>query len=159
MFTGRLSAKDFWKGFVPLVIITTVANSLITLLEVFPNWAALGPAGMFIAVSVLPFLIRMIFFAVLILIGGLFVRRIHDLGIAGWWVFGLLAASFLVDLFLSGTVAATIWNYLVLALWLPVSVWPSRPEGDNYGPLVIYRSWWIIILGNSEPIISPVQTA
>lgn len=120
-FSGRARRKEFWGFYLVMTLIWIVIGVVFVVLfgltgANFENPTASGTgiflailAGLFGLISIIPG------FAIL-------ARRLHDLGLSGWWVL----AGFLVSLIPFIAVLTTI-------AWIVIGCLDSQPNENKYG--------------------------
>jgi len=118
-FQGRSSIAEAWIFHVCVVVtavVLAIGNSVA--LEAMPvdavNYLFLGLFCLLIVATAIPY-------------ASLFVRRLHDVGLSGWWALAVLVP------FLGGL------------LIIPVFLIPGRREPNRFGPAP----------GASEPAVAP----
>src|SRR3989344_1144225 len=167
MFSGRISAAQYWKCALLLFILTLIATGVLVggyYLLLLPmllksSGAGLGTilllsiGGMFLAI--IPVLI------ILPYIIGLQVRRFHDMGLTGWAVLALFVVVWVVNFFLpaadySGATAVILPIGAAVAVALSVVgivivSWPGTKGTNKYGLPVEYRSSLAALVGDKSP--------
>jgi uncharacterized membrane protein YhaH (DUF805 family) len=111
------------------------------------SFALLLIYGAFVFLPALALLVAMpVFLALIVASLAVTVRRLHDIGITGWWVLGLCVLCFLQDIsvmyifggdmgfFVIG--AASILHYLAIAALL---IWPGTKGPNKYGEPVPFK--------------------
>ena len=120
-FNGRASRSEFWYFYLFIVIASIVLGFIGGLL-------ALTPVG-----GVFALLVGLINLALTVAMISLAVRRVHDLGLSGWWLW-ISLAPFVVDKNQKASGGST---YLVLFGWMySIKMYVTAGENteNQYGP-------------------------
>ena len=115
---GRASRQEFWLGYIGMIAV------LAFLIRTLPNLALYNQAGRVWYRDELDHALRWPATAAVLIVGwpliAVFVKRLHDLNVSGWWMIAMLALSpiskmvgvnslilFLVPTILLGLIAGT----------------------------------------------------
>ena len=134
-FTGRLNRKAYWlKGVLPV-------NMIAFVLQVFSGLAGLGLGGgigtTLVGMTLLVVFVPYIVFSIWVGLA-LTIKRFHDLGSSGWWVFGFLIPFY------------NIWLAIKL-MFFRGDVGPNRFGPDPIDPVSDYIDELTGSGGGGEP--------
>lgn len=128
-FTGRASRSEYWW----FALFNIIVTGAIYLLLGYGSKASTIVIGLYGLATLLPGL-------------GLGFRRLHDIGLSGWWIIILMAAIYVLMIvgFISmilhdGSMAALgicfIGALACYAAMIIMTVLPSQPRPNKYGPV------------------------
>lgn len=143
MFNGRIGVRDYWKGYAIGIAFNLIIGSINSVFVLIPESLSL--------LAILLFILILVPYIVLALASfGLYVRRLHDLNLSGWWAllpFALVALFFFPII---SPIAIVIFFLAILGLFVVVPFVPGKKEENKYGQPVKYDSWLRAYFGNKD---------
>ncbi|MFZ1987498.1 MAG: DUF805 domain-containing protein [Minisyncoccia bacterium] len=151
MFNGRIGIGQFWGALFFGWLCSVAALLLGGILLKFLLTSI--PLSYFFLATIVAYgsiVAVLAFFSI-----GLEVRRLHDLGLSGWFVLIFLVISVAIMLWgtvqIDGSLAYKPWASVFLLISfianLFISFWPGNKGENKYGPPVKYKSWGRALLG------------
>ena len=136
--SGRARRKEYWSFSLFYFLIDTGLSLVSKFLNTITGMP-IEPPNPFISILQLIISIGLIIPSI-----GVYVRRLHDIGLSGWWCFIPLLALFLMvigSVLIKASVALVIAGLLALAgisglvFTIVVPFIPSQKEENKYGPV------------------------
>jgi len=116
---GRTSRRLYWLfGFIPLV-----AGGFLSGIGLGIARTYVAPLAFLLAAVVLLFLMVWVSIA-------LHAKRLHDIGLSGWWLIAVALASLAIAYFLSPPVG----QLSSLAMWVVIGAVPGAAGANRFGP-------------------------
>jgi uncharacterized membrane protein YhaH (DUF805 family) len=133
-FRGRASRKTFWKTyliqFAIILLIFFVENVIIRYIYV----SASDLPGARVVLDITLLLLQLLIWVIILAIPFIFIRRLHDLNLSGWWLLAMsVGAAIAIDVGIANDAAvATGTSISVLASL--VGIIPGTAGENKFGP-------------------------